>query len=194
MLELKYISEEDAVAAKAQQLALSKQNNTRVTDDAISDAVLRELSNILAPEILEYGGLKVHMTIDTQLQRLAQDAADRRLSELEEQKGYPHPKKKDYTPAAEGEPEKPTDYIQAAVAVVDNRTGAVRAVVGSRDYQQSKYSRALLSKRQIGSTFKPFVYAAAFERGMLPGTMVDDSKIAPGRVSRHPKEVVSGEL
>src|SRR6185369_14466202 len=43
---------------------------------------------------------------------------------------------------------------------------------------QSSYSRALLAKRQVGSTFKPFVYAAAFERGLLPGTLVDDSKLA----------------
>jgi penicillin-binding protein 1A len=128
------------------------------------------------------------MTIDPQLQQLAQGAADRRLSEVEAQKGYPHPKKKDYVPASEGEEEKPTSYIQAAAVVVDNKTGAIRAVVGGRDFQQSKYSRALLSRRQIGSTFKPFVYAAAFEHGMLPGTMVDDSKIAPGEFRDIPKK------
>jgi penicillin-binding protein 1A len=72
--------------------------------------------------------------------------------------------------------------LQAALVAIDNRTGAIRAIVGSRDYSQSKYSRALLSKRQIGSTFKPFVYAAAYQRGMLPGTQVDDSKIAAGEL------------
>ncbi len=188
MLELNFITAEAAAAAKAQQLELSKQNRMRIADDYISDAIHRELSSILAPETIEFGGLKVHMTVDPQLQRMAQEATDRQLSELEERKGYPHPKKKDFVPAAEGEPEKPTDYLQAAAVVVDNRTGAVRAIVGGRDYKQSKYSRALLSKRQIGSTYKPFVYAAAFEHGMMPGTLVDDSKIAPGEFRNIPKK------
>jgi len=55
-LELKMISEDDAAAAKAQQLVVAKQNKMRVADDYVSDAVLRELSNLLSPETLEYGG------------------------------------------------------------------------------------------------------------------------------------------
>ena len=76
--------------------------------------------------------------------------------------------------------DRPTNYLQGALVAVDNRTGAIRAVVGGRDFSHSNFSRALAAKRQIGSTFKPFVYAAAFDRGLLPGTLVDDSKIAPG--------------
>ncbi len=71
-----------------------------------------------------------------------------------------------------------TDYLQGALVAIDNATGAMRAIVGGRDYSESPYSRALLAERPPGSTFKPFVYAAAFERGLLPGTLVDDSKIA----------------
>jgi penicillin-binding protein 1A len=187
MAELKFISADELAAAKAQQLMLTKRSAVRVTDDSVMDAVLQELSTILAPETMEYGGLKVSMTIDPQLQGLAQAAADRRLSEVEAQKGFPHPKKRDFVPGMDGEKEKPTDYLQASVVIVDNRSGALRAVVGGRDYAQSKYSRALLSKRQIGSTFKPFVYAAAFERGLLPGTAIDDSKIAAGEFKGLPK-------
>src|SRR5581483_2088599 len=99
-----------------------------------------------------------------------------------------HPKKADYVPGAEGEKEKPTDYLQAAVVIIDNRTGAIRAAVGARDYAQSKYSRALVSQRQIGSTFKPFVYATAFERGLMPGTLIDDGKITAGEFADLPKK------
>ena len=91
-------------------------------------------------------------------------------------------------PAAEGEPEKPTDYLQAAVVLIDNRTGAIRAAVGSRDFAQSKYQRALAARRQIGSTFKPFVYATAFDRGLLPGTLIDDAKIVVGEYKDLPKK------
>lgn len=188
MAELHMISSDDAVAAQAQQLQVASTNAMHVKDDAIMDAVERELSTLLAPDTLEFGGLKVTMTIDPTLQRLAQTAADQRLSEIESHKGYPHPKKADFVPTSSGDQEKPTNYLQAAVVMIDNRTGAIKAAVGGRDYSQSKYSRALVGKRQIGSTFKPFVYAAAFERGLMPGTFVDDSKITPGEYPDIPKK------
>lgn len=183
MLELGVITADAAAAAKAQQIRLAKRSSTRVADDDIMEAVTRELGTLLAPETIEFGGLCVFITIDPQLQRLAQTVADRRLTEIESRKGYPHPRKADFTPEtnAEGE-EKPTDYLQAAVVAIENRTGAIRALVGGRDYAHSKYPRASLARRQVGSTFKSFVYAAAFERGMLPGTLVDDSRIASGEL------------
>ncbi len=181
MLELNLITGADARSAKAIKLNVVTDHGLRLADDYIMDAVLREMNDLLAPEVLDRGGLKVSMTIDPRMQELAQTVANRRLREVEEQKNFPHPKMRDFVPEmdAEGQ-EKPTDYLQAAVVVIDNRDGAIRAIVGGRDFGQSKYSRALLSKRQIGSTFKPFVYAAAFERGLLPGTLIDDSKIFPG--------------
>lgn len=180
MLELQMISGEERAAAKAQQLHLAKGEALHVTDDAVMDAVQRDLAGILAPETLERGGLRVHMTIDPQLQRLAEAAADRRLSQIEAAKGYPHPRKADYIPAPAGEDERPTEYLQAAVVIIENATGAIRAAVPGRDYSQSKYSRALVSRRQLGSTFKPFVYAAAYDHGLLPVSLVDDGKIASG--------------
>lgn len=188
MAELQMISGEELAAAKAQQLKVHARNVARVTDDAIMDAVTRELSGLLAPETIEYGGLRISMTIDPALQRMAEAAADRRLSEIEGQKGYKHPRKQDFVPETSGDKEKPTDYLQAAVVMIDNRTGAIRAAVGGRDYAHSKYQRALVGRRQIGSTFKPFVYATAFERGLLPGTQIDDGKIAAGEFKDLPKK------
>ena len=188
MKETGVISSEELAAAKAQQLKVVTGGGMQVANDAIMDAVTKELSTLLAPETLEYGGLRVTMTIDPALQRMAEAAADRRLSEIEAQKDFRHPRKKDFTTAADGEAEKPTNYLQAAVVMIDNRTGAIRAAVGGRDFAQSKYQRALDAKRQIGSTFKPFVYAAAFERGLLPGTFIDDAKIAAGEYKDLPKK------
>jgi penicillin-binding protein 1A len=127
------------------------------------------------------GGLRIVSTIDPELQEASQRAADRQLREIEARKEYPHPRRVDFTAAVQAnETEKPTNYLQAALVAVDNRTGAIRAIVGGRDYGESKYSRAILARRQIGSTFKPFVYGTAFQRGLLPGTLIDDSKIRPG--------------
>jgi penicillin-binding protein 1A len=72
-----------------------------------------------------------------------------------------------------------TPYLQGAAMVIDHRDGAIRAIVGGRDYGESPYNRARASRRQIGSTFKPFVYAAAFQRGMLPGMTMDDGPDSP---------------
>ncbi len=75
-----------------------------------------------------------------------------------------------------------TPYLQGALVMIDNRTGGIRALVGGRDYAESTYDRALYSKRQMGSTFKPFVYAAAFARGLQPSTLIDDGPIRPGEL------------
>ncbi|MBK1637945.1 hypothetical protein CKO24_02610 [Rhodothalassium salexigens DSM 2132] len=56
--------------------------------------------------------------------------------------------------------------------------GAVRAMTGGRAYARSEYNRAVQARRQMGSAFKPFVYAAALEAGMGPDTLVDDAPIA----------------
>src|SRR5262249_7385872 len=69
-----------------------------------------------------------------------------------------------------------------ALVVIDNRSGAIRALVGGRDFAQSKFNRAILAKRQVGSSFKPFIYATAFQRGLLPGAAVSDAPIEPGEL------------
>jgi len=189
MLDQQMVSKEDVAAAKATRVETMDKPAFPLEDDYVTDAVNRGLAEILDREVIERGGLRVRSTIDPQLQKEAEDAADRRLTEIEEQKKYPHPKRADFTPG-EGEKgkDKPTDYLQAAVVVVDNRTGAIRACVGGRDWKESKYHRALLSLRQIGSTFKPFVYAAAFDKGLLPGTLVSDDKIGPKEFPNIPKK------
>jgi penicillin-binding protein 1A len=69
---------------------------------------------------------------------------------------------------------------QGAVVVLDAQTGAVRAMAGGRDYRGSPYNRAVLARRQPGSAFKPFVWAAALERGMRPDDTVLDAPIRIG--------------
>jgi penicillin-binding protein 1A len=61
--------------------------------------------------------------------------------------------------------------------LIENRTGAVIALVGGRDANESKFNRAIQARRQIGSIFKPFVYLAAFDKGMQPSTMISDGPI-----------------
>ena len=72
---------------------------------------------------------------------------------------------------------------QGAVVVLDAATGAVRAMVGGRDYRQSPFNRAVLARRQPGSAFKPFVWLAALEKGVRPDDTVLDAPIRIGNWS-----------
>ncbi len=64
--------------------------------------------------------------------------------------------------------------IEGALLAIDNRTGQIRAMVGGYDFDRSKFNRALQAHRQVGSTFKPFVYTAAIDRGYTPSYIIDD--------------------
>ena len=72
------------------------------------------------------------------------------------------------------------NIAQGAVVVLDAGTGAVRAMVGGRDYRAGPFNRAVHARRQPGSAFKPIYYLAALERGALPGDMVADGPISRG--------------
>ena len=68
--------------------------------------------------------------------------------------------------------------VQGAVVVLDVKSGEIRALVGGYDYQLSKFNRATQSRRQTGSAFKPFVYGAAFEKGLTPADTLFDAPVA----------------
>jgi penicillin-binding protein 1A len=68
--------------------------------------------------------------------------------------------------------------LEGAFVALDPRNGAVRAMIGGYDFERSKFNRATQAKRQPGSAFKPFVYAAAFDRGLTPSTIIEDSPIS----------------
>jgi penicillin-binding protein 1A len=106
------------------------------------------------------GGLKVYTTIDIDMQRIADAEVQRALADLEKRRS----KRARNTPAK----------LQASLIAMDPKTGEVRAMIGGRDFIESNYNRATLAKRQSGSAFKPFVYAAALEAGYTPASLITD--------------------
>ncbi len=109
------------------------------------------------------GGLHVYTTIDADMQRAAEAAVTSSLAEIDKTL-----RPKSGTAAAGEAP------LQAALIALDPKTGEVRALVGGRDFVASSYNRALLARRQPGSAFKPFVYAAAVEAGYGPDDTLED--------------------
>jgi penicillin-binding protein 1A len=187
MEELKMITPKQAKAAFAEPMPLTKRLLPATQENYAMDAVMRDLTILLPKEIIDRGGLKIYTTIDRRLQLIAEDALESRLAELESAKDWMHPKRVPSleTVVPQDNAPKPSEspYVQGALVAIDNETGGIRAIVGGRNFKESPYNRALLAKRQVGSTFKPFVYAAAFGRGMAPGTLVDDSPIRQGDIA-----------
>ena len=132
------------------------------------EQVRRELVDRFGWQRVSEGGLKVYTTIDRTLQQQAEAIVERRLAEVERRRGYPHVSRAKITIDEDVAP----PYLQAAVVVIDPRTGAVRAQVGGRNFRESRFNRAVQARRQSGSAFKPIVYAAAIEQGQSPGSVV----------------------
>lgn len=140
----------------------------------------------LAPSHAGVGGLTVRTTFDTRIQAAAEAALENRLRALEATPGYRHPARGQAgaLDPSSGEPR----YIQGAVSVVENHSGAVRALVGGRDRAESAFDRSVQARRTMGSIFKPLVYGTAFERGLFPGMLVDDGPIQPGEIAWEEEE------
>jgi penicillin-binding protein 1A len=172
---------EQAAAAKLAKITIPKRRPLQAQENYAMDAVVRDLNALLTDDQRAQGGLKIYTTLDPVLQRAAEQAVENQLRKVEARSGYNHPKRAAFSDQQRDE-EAQTPYLQGAAVVVENRSGGIRAIVGGRDYGESKYNRALSAKRQVGSTFKPFVFAAAMKRGLLPGTSIDDGAIQAGEI------------
>jgi penicillin-binding protein 1B len=101
--------------------------------------------------------VEVFTTLDLHLQRAAQEAVLNGVAQIEKQLAARRKKQPGIGP------------VQAALIAADPRSGEILAMVGGRAYSQTQYNRAVAARRQPGSTFKPFVYLAAFERMAMEG-------------------------
>lgn len=185
MAELKMITSSEADAAKKASVRVASQRASTPQENYAMDAVYRELQGLVSQDDIDDGGLRIYTSLDPELQRTAEQAVDNCLTQVENKPDYKHPKKSDFSSQSRAAEEK-TAYLQGAVVAIDNRTGAIRAFVGGRDFRDSKFNRAVQAYRQVGSTFKPFVYAAAYTRGMMPGTAIDDGPLQHGELPEVP--------
>ena len=182
MLELKKITATQAQQAKVAKITSNPRRLPQIQENYAMDAVQRDLNNILTPDQIDFGGLYIYTTLDPTVQRAAEQALESHLAKVESQPGFRHPGKSEYHAPPEGE-DSSMPYLQGAVVAIDNGSGGIRALVGGRDFGDSKFNRALApANRQIGSSFKPFVYATAFARGLLPGAAISDGPILPGEI------------
>ncbi|NLT70448.1 MAG: hypothetical protein GXX91_07110 [Verrucomicrobiaceae bacterium] len=157
--------------------------NITGTSAFVYERVRQEVIELLGYEAVSKGGFSIHTTIDSELQEQAEDALQEQLAKIEQHPDFKHPTQQDYKKkkAAFQESAHPDQtfpapkYLQCALLMIDNKTGATIARVGGRDFSDSMFDRVAQGRRPVGTAFKPFVYAAAFESGFFPGTLVDDT-------------------
>ncbi len=198
MFENGHITRNEYRAARAEPIRTQKPELRGMENYAL-DLIRSEVSHILdmldaqqqhvKEDAMYAGGLVVRTTLDVDLQDDVMRELDARLVDiLEKRKNYPHQTRAQYRaylaklPPEEAEKARPK-YVQAACVVIDNATGALLAVVGGRDSKESPLNRAVQSRRQVGSIFKPIVYSTFFEHGGSPQSAVSDDRIQPGEIT-----------
>ena len=182
MRDLKKISSAQAAEAKLTKVNAHPKRLLQIQENYAMDAVQRDLNNLLTQDQIDNGGLYIYTTLDPTVQSVAQQALETQLTKIETQSNFRHPLKKNYQTPESGE-DSAMPYLEGAVVAIDNASGGIRALVGGRDYSQSKFNRAMTpANRQVGSAFKPFVYAVAFSHGLLPGAAISDGPIQPGEI------------
>lgn len=178
------LSDADASIAKAYPLRLNRPTRGGTGEIApyFVEWVRTELVKRFGRQAYEQG-LRVMTSLDLDMQGAAERAMERQLRAVEAGTygPYPHASYEAYLARAASGAANPnaatSPYLQGAFVAIDPRTGAVRALVGGRDFDDSKFDRATQALRQPGSTFKPIVYATAIQTGRPPSYFLDDDPI-----------------
>ena len=189
MLEMGFITQDEANEANKEPLPTKKGSSSKPGLYFI-EHIRRQLEPKYGFDTFWKGGLNIYTTIDIEKQAIAEKIMDEKLHEYdkkimenlgielvdeniekEESIGDQEEKKEN-----EVEPKEQPDYpkLQGAFYMRDVKTGAIRVMVGGRNYEESRFNRVTQAKRQPGSSFKPYVWMAALEKGYTPTSVIRD--------------------
>ncbi|MEO8439587.1 MAG: PBP1A family penicillin-binding protein [Spartobacteria bacterium] len=186
MEELEFINHERMTEAQAAELAIGNRQNARGQNYAI-DYIRQQVIAAVGWDRAMSDGFRIHTTIDAGMQNTAEKSLRAQLDAAEETPDYDHQTYAQYVallqerrktaPNNKSAAPPAPEYLQGAVIALDNRTGGILALVGGRDFEHNEYNRALQARRPPGTAIVPFVYAAAFAKGLYPGSLVEDSAL-----------------
>jgi penicillin-binding protein 1A len=175
MAKAGHITPAQAAEAQESPIRLARRPPSSQRGSYFQERVRRELEERVPAELFT-AGLRVYTTMDPVAQRAAEEEMARQADAIEAGRfgAYRHPT----YPEAKGETDEgATAYLQGFAVVMEAQTGAVRALVSGRDYDDSKFDRVYQGMRQPGSAFKPFVYLTALEQSVAPTTRFEDSPL-----------------
>ena len=163
MVHAGFITEIQAREAMAERPELFRNRIDSRTGSYFLDALLQELVSRYGEDVVYHGGIRIFTTLDSRMQANAKAAVSQGMKRLDDIMGI-----------TEEDIERP----QGALVALDTGSGAIKALIGGRDYYESEFNRAVKARRQPGSGFKPFLYYAAFkELGYHPATVMTDRPV-----------------
>ncbi len=155
MLELSYITQEEYDTAKNEVVAFMPQTNTGIRAPHFVFFIKDYLEQKYGAEVIENGGLKITTTLDYELQAIGEQIV--KEGALKNEKDW--------------------NGTNASLVAIDPKTGQILTMIGSRDYFDKAIDgnfNVATAIRQPGSSFKPFIYATAFNKGFTPSTVLFD--------------------
>ena len=166
---------------KAYPLLLSSRSDFSGVAQYFVEYVRQQLDARFGQDLYR-AGLRIYTTLDLEMQQAAERALEARLEAIESGADgkFPHPTYRQYLEgrAESVDDDAPTSpYLQGLAVTLEAATGYIRAMVGGRDFDDSKFNRATQSRRQPGSTFKPVVFAAAVEAGYPLSYVITDEPL-----------------
>jgi penicillin-binding protein 1A len=165
-----YTTAEEADAAFEALLQLTPHSDGAPQGSYFLDLVLNDLEERYGPEVVYHGGLKVSTTLDPQQQAWAIESLQNGLVKLDQLMGI--------AKGDDADSARPLTHPQGALVAIECNSGAVKALVGGRDYSETEFNRAVENNRLPGSGFKPFLYYAAFEKlGLTPANVFVDKAV-----------------
>ncbi|MEY2506398.1 MAG: penicillin-binding protein [Verrucomicrobiota bacterium] len=183
MRDLGFISRERCEVAQAEEIVIGSRQSAQGQTYAV-DYIRQQVIAAVGWDRAMNEGYRIHTTIDAELQRVGEESLRKHLTEAEQHPGYNHPtyevwanRYKSAKQLAVPNVATAPDYLQGALIALDNQTAGILALIGGRDFEHNQYDRALQARRPAGTAIKPLVYAAAFENGLFPGSLVDDSAL-----------------
>lgn len=207
MYQAGFINSDELQEALDEPVIAIQNTKKKASAGYYTEEVRKHIEKKYGEEALYSEGNKIYTTLDQDIQRNTEFAVDSVIGSLQENLKYRHgrymrmPKylkldidtivahwdslyplfKRDFLDPDTNGTRFPDSLryreLQAAAIVIENKTGAVRAMVGGLDFETSKYNRAVQATRQPGSSFKPFVYATAMDNGASPSDSVTDQPI-----------------
>ncbi len=177
MVRAGYLSAEDAEKIGQQEVVIVPPTEREIIAPYFLETVRQYLEQNYGSEQLYEEGLRVYTTLDPSLQRLAESCFEQELLRRETEGHYKMTRALYDSLNAEISEKPKTTYLQGALVAMDARTGEVRAMIGGRDFEASRWNRAMQAQRQPGSIFKPFLYTTALERGWTPADILLDAPV-----------------
>lgn len=165
LAKIKLISNEEAMAAFDETLVISKRKKLKYKAPYFTEYIIKQLISMYGEEATYTSGMKVYTTLDYNLQKKGEEVVDKWIEYGSTPKWV------------RGEKVPSLNFREAALLSLDPHNGHIKTMVGGHDFLKSSFNRTTQAKRQPGSSFKPFLYLAALEKGFSPGDIFDDSPV-----------------